>query len=250
MVPLNVYTIGGGGLSASAPQYIIPSTVGGENMVDGWFFKNTVASSKIQWGSGFLDLSGNYSLQLKSGINQVYFTAYINAITTTDNLPFLTLYTYKPGDFYTEKVTFVPSVSVTKPGYYTFVANISGNNNVDPAYFNSINIPMNFNKQNSILASSPSTTYNTLNDMPVLQPVYYITVQTNSASALNSVSLILTNLFVETNNTNSLIPSGTYCYTFSNSVVSNQFLYTSLNNLYNQLYQSNIISTVFPGSTA
>ena len=105
---------------------------------------------------------------------------------------------------------------------------------------------MNYDTVNSTPLTLPNST---LSNMNITKPLYYITVQTNSTTSVNLTSLILTNLFIEVNNSNSLIPSGTYCYKFSNSVVSNQFLYTSLNNLYNQLYQSNIISTVFPGTT-
>ena len=249
VVPLNTYTIGGGGASACPPQYICPSTLTTATtpMVDGWYFTNSTVGTKIQWGSVFTDNAGSYSLDIKTGVNQIYFTAYINGATNAGDLPYITLYTYNPTGFYTEKVVFVPSTNVTAAGYYTFVANVSGNTNVPPALFNSTNVALNYNQS----SCSPNT-YPTLTQMQmqITKPVYYITVQSNSTSTAGKVNFILTDLFVEANASNAKISAGTYNYKFTNSVVANNFLYTALNNLYNEFYSTNITATTFPGKTS
>jgi hypothetical protein len=122
---------------------------------------------------------------------------------------------------------------------YTFVAKISSSAK-EPNCINSTNIPLNYDKE----SSSPSG--NTLlADMPITKPIYYITIQSNSGSTAGNVEFIMSDLYVETNDSNTNIHSGTYNYKFSNHVVANNFLYNSLNNLYLQFYKTSINDTVF-----
>jgi hypothetical protein len=243
IVQLNSTSLGG----ASKPIYITPDHTLANPPVDGWSFVNSSINKKIQWGTAFIDNIGGFSLDAKNGINQIYFTAYINKATTNDDLPYITVYTLQStaSSWYTERIVFVPSGNITTAGLYTFVANFSGNTNLPPATFGSTVVPLIYNSNSVPAAASFSA-------MTVTQPVFYVTVQTNSASAEGNVNLILQNLCVEANASNVKIPSATYKYIFSNSVVSNEFLYTGLNNLYKQLYDSNVIDNtfVFPGKTS
>ena len=250
VLPLNIFTFGGSSPTSAPPQYIDPSynDLYDSNylvypMVDGWSFVNDgVNNKKIQWGTSFTDISGGYTLNVINGVNQIYFNVYINKTMNSGDLPYLVLYSNYPS--YTSRINFTYANNLN-PGYYTFVANLSGNNNVPPATFNSKIINMNF-AYNGSLAS----TYSGLNAYTGSNQVFnYFTIQTNSASAAKACNITVTDLFIETNGTNTNIPAGTYNFKFTNAVVANQYLYTALNNLYLQLYNTTINNTVFPGDS-
>ena len=253
-MPLNNATIGGGGPTGCPPQYVPPNITSNNVPIDGWYFKNYDTNhKKIQWGYAFADQVGSYSLNLLTDVNQVYFSCYINKATTAGDSPFLVIYTYGTQNiYYKQAIKYVSSTNITTPGYYTFIANISGNSNIKPFVLGSANNANNIIELNYSTSSVPSG-YNSLSAMNTassLSAAYYLTIQTNSVSTVNNVDLFLTDLYIETNGHNSNIPVGTYNYKFTNTVVSNQFLYTALNNLYNKFYQTDIQNTILPGDSS
>ena len=253
LVPLNSLTTGG----EKYPKYIPPSST--NQNVDGWSFTNTVKGNKVQWGTGFSDVSGNNTLAFNQ-VNQIYFTIQLNKDTSSDDLPFFTAYsdvTLTPTYSISQKIQFVGTQTLTK-GLYTFVVDLTGNN-ITPAAiscFGSKIVKLSYNivgtgdmtrgSFNFKGATPLSWTPNWVNG----GKINYFTIQTNSASNANTVDFILTDLYIEVNGQNPNIPPGTYNHKFSNTVVANDFLYTSINNLYQQLYKSDIQSTVFPGSAS
>jgi hypothetical protein len=247
---LNSYTLGG----ESSPGYVTPSTSSTSPLVDGWYFKNesttsngVTKSTKIQWGSEFVDSNNGYTANLSTNVNQIYFTVYL---TQTSGLPFLVLYTPlytgSSNDWYGHKAFFSYTGTISTAGYYTFVADISGGSNVTPAVMNSTIKTLTYSKDYSSPSSDTFADFKTsISSSPNL---YYFTVQTSdqlvSGSIVNT-ELTLTDINVEMNNVNAYINSGTYKFIFTNAVVANNFLYNALNDLYNQFYGTDIASTYF-----
>ena len=252
IVALNSLTTG----NQSKPQYVDSSGIDTNLLVDGWYFSNTTPNTKIQWGSTFVDNTGHYSLNANTGIDQICYTAFISKVTAASDLPYLVAYTsktnnpYSDNNFYAQRIEFLPSnVGTIYPGLYTFVANLSSNV-PPPATFNSTIINLTFSatmSDDKINSSTPIPS--NFSDWSISNPVYYVTVQTSTNCPVNNVSLTLSDLNIVTNNSNQYIPSGTYNYKFTNSVVANAFLYEAVNDLYLEFYQTSIKNTIFPGQT-
>jgi len=76
--------------------------------------------------------------------------------------------------------------------------------------------------------------------------VSYIGVRTVSAS--QNLNFILSDLMVEViSNGSSTISSGTQCYKFCNSTMSDFFMYNAMNSIYNQFYQKPVTTIVPTG---
>ena len=166
ILPLNNATIGGGGPTGCPPQYVPPNITSNNVPIDGWYFKNYDTNhKKIQWGYAFADQVGSYSLNLLTDVNQVYFSCYINKATTAGDSPFLVIYTYGTQNiYYKQAIKYVSSTNITTPGYYTFIANISGNSNIKPFVLGSANNANNIIELNYSTSSVPSG-YNSLSAM-------------------------------------------------------------------------------------
>ena len=172
------------GIAPSQP----PTTLVNQYAVNGWYFKNTVASSKINW---YLPPSLDMTVGDLLGL---YITIFNGSTTSNDNMPFITVYTVPTGTgdffpgFYRSSMTYIINASPVANKYYTAFANIK--NATTPPYYASTLISM---IQSPVV--NPKGSY--LSNEKILA----FTISSNSSSPTNSVEFVIQKLGVITANT-------------------------------------------------
>jgi hypothetical protein len=172
------------GVAPSQP----PTTLVNQYAVNGWYFKNTVASSKINW---YLPPSLDMTVGDLLGL---YMTIFNASTTSNDNMPFITVYTVPTGSgdffpgFFRSSMTYIINTSPVTNKYYTAFANIK--NATTPACYASTLIPM-----------IQSPVVNPKGQYLSSEKILAFTISSNSSSPTNSVEFVIQKLGVITSNT-------------------------------------------------
>lgn len=166
--------------SAPATNLLIRNTYG----YNGWYFKNTIPSSKINWYFAPQQLTVTTVADIK-GLAVSFFNG---ATTSNDNTLFLTIYTiptgsgdYAPG-FFHSSMTYVFDQTVTP---------IANTNYQGVAICDLANVPSYYETQ---VAYEPSTVNNPKGTYLPTDKVLAIVIGSNSASAANSVEFVVAKL--------------------------------------------------------
>lgn len=172
------------GIAPSQP----PTSLVNQYAVNGWYFKNTVSSTKINW---YLPPSLDMTVGDLLGL---YITLFNASTTSNDNMPFITVYTvptgsgdFFPGFCHSSMTYIINTIPVTNK-YYTSFANIK--NATAPPYYASTLVPM---IQSPV--SNPRGPY--LSSEKILA----FTIGSNSSSPTNSVEFVIQKLGIITSNT-------------------------------------------------
>ena len=151
---------------------------------NGWYFKNTIPSSKINWYFAPQQLNVTTVADIK-GLAVSFFNG---ATTSNDNTLFLTIYTvptgsgdYFPG-FYHSAMTYVFDQAVTP---------IANTNYQGVAICDLASIPFYYETQ---VAYEPSTVNNPKGTYLPTDKVLAVVIGSNSASAVNSVEFVVSKL--------------------------------------------------------
>ena len=165
---------------APATSLTIRNTYG----YNGWYFKNSVASSKINW---YFPPNRTTTTQV-SDLKGIVCTFHNGLTTSNDNTLFLTVYTiptgsndYAPG-FFHSSMTYVFNQTITPIAN----ANYQGVAIIDKSF-----IPFNYETQ---IQFEPSTVNNPRGTYSQTDNILAIVIGTNSASPTNSVEFVVNKL--------------------------------------------------------
>ena len=212
------------GIAPSQP----PTSLANQYAVNGWYFKNTVSNSKINW---YLPPSLDMTVGDLLGL---YITLFNASTTSNDNMPFITVYTVPTGSgdffpgFFHSSMTYIINTTPVTNKYYTAFANIK--NARTPPYYSSTLISM---IQSPV--SNPKGTY--LSSEKILA----FTIGSNSSSPTNSVEFVIQKLGVITTNTtqellflnNSIGIAGTFTQTYGATTTPTVPCYLVPNGIHN-----------------
>ena len=172
------------GIAPSQPPTILVN----QYAVNGWYFKNTVSSSKINW---YLPPSLDMTVGDLLGLYMRIFNA---STTSNDNMPFITVYTVPTGNgdffpgFFRSSMTYIINASPVTNKYYTAFANIK--NATTPPYYAS-----------TLVSMIQSPVANPRGSYLSSEKILAFTISSNSSSATNSVEFVIQKLGVITSNT-------------------------------------------------
>jgi hypothetical protein len=200
----------------------IPTSLSTNAMLDGWYFKNLLASSKVNW---YLPASSGLTV---SDIVNLY--ANILVVNKT-SLPFITIYTkptgtndYYPG-FANARINYVfNGASLTNNNFYSLYigANAPENNNqITPMKYTSLEVTNATNRSNP--ASSLSS---------IVSPsdqVLCFAINSDSGAAQNNVEFVLNSFNIQRNSlSDPKGAKGTTQYLFQNSAVATNYMFNTL----------------------
>jgi len=170
----------------SAPTSTIINTYA----FNGWYFKNTVASQKINWYFG-----ASSSTMTVADVLGLYMYYFNGNTTSNDNTGFITIYTQNdtpsPPNWYKSKRTYIFTQSITPIANtrYCMFTNLSGDCPT-PAYYAQTLINMELSPVGSSNVGAFSPT----------EVILAFTIGSNSASAVNSVEFCVSKFGVMTAN--------------------------------------------------
>jgi hypothetical protein len=172
------------GIAPSQP----PTSLVNQYAVNGWYFKNTISGTKINW---YLPPSLNMTVGDLLGL---YITLFNASTTSNDNMPFITVYTVPTGTgdvfpgFCRSSMTYIINTSPVTNKYYTAFANIK--NAPTPPYYAS-----------TLISMIQSPVVNPRGPYLSNEKILAFTIGSNSSSPINSVEFVIQKLGVITVNT-------------------------------------------------
>jgi hypothetical protein len=160
-----------------ASPLTVPTTINNTYAQQGWYFKNTVAGTKINW---YVPTTSGLLVQDILGL---YLRLFNVSTTSNDNTLFLTVYTTPDAgpnySWYKSKMTYVITATPTVNTNYTFFENASGTC-PSPSHYASTLLPM-----------SPSTVQNPRGLYGPTESIMFFAIASNSASSVNSVECVV-----------------------------------------------------------
>lgn len=177
------------------PMIATPTSIINTYAINGWYFKNTFASNnKINW---YMPTTSGLKVQDILGL---YLRLFNVSTTSNDNGLFLTVYTTPDAgpnySWYKSRMVYVITDTPTINTNYTFFANASGSCPTPSSY------------ATTLLNMSPSSVSNPRGTYGSTENIMFISIGSNSASAVNSVECVVQKFGIMT-------PSGTQEFAFA-----------------------------------
>ena len=160
------------------PPLTVPTTINNSYAAQGWYVKNIVAGTKINW---YIPPTNGLLVQDILGL---YIRLFNVSTTSNDNTLFLTVYTVPDAlgpnySWYKSKMTYVITATPSVNTNYTFFENAS-TTCPDPSHYAS-----------TLLSMSPSPVQNPRGNYSPSESVMFFSIGSNSASVQNSVECVV-----------------------------------------------------------
>jgi hypothetical protein len=193
---------------------------------DGWYYRNSGGSTKINW---YLNTTNG----LKYGdLKNIYAHLHIRNIVSC---PFLVIYTSPKNDgsnrssWYNSRYVYIANnAQLSNFNNYTFQIQLDANAPVAPTKFKHTNHVLSSSNTSTLISTSAE-----VND-----EILFIAIGTNSSSSAGNVEFILSEIDVQTND-------GIFPYLFTNAHVLQKYLQNKSEQLYQYFFNKSVLDNTF-----